>query len=880
MRALDKARLRIRSLFWRRKVDSELEDEFRFHLDQLVEENIAAGVEPREARKLALRKMGGINQFEEECRDMRRVNFVDDLLRDLRYAGRNLRHSPGFATLAVLIMALGIGADTAVFSVVKTVLLKPLSYRDPDRIVTLTNPLTTGEALTALSTMLVSIPNFQDWHGQSTSFDAMAYYQSFEAAVTIGAEAEYAQATKVSPEFFRVFAIEPVIGRSFTPEELKPGGGGGLMISYAYWQSHFGGDTHVPGRTVGGLGGPLPIVGVLPPGFRFPDKTDLWYPVNTISRERAATFRGAQNYFAVGRLKSGLSLQQVQAEMTSIAEGLAQQYPETNKNQTVAVRRMRDDMVGDVRLTLYLLLGAVSVVLLIACANTATLLLGKATARTREIAVRVAMGASRPRIVRQLIAESLLLALLAGASGLLLAYGGSKALVALAPANLPRLTETGIDRSVLAFTLGISMITSLLFGLVPAIYAAKVGLNEALKQGATRSVTGGGMVRTRGVLVTGEIALAVVLLSAAGLLLRSFVALHNVALGFRPENVLVMKATLPAPLPAVRQFFRDVVPQIAILPGVAAAGATNVLPGHVQSTVPFFFDYLPPQRDWISAPSAAISIVAPGTFRALGIPLKSGRDFNDNDTADKPFVAIVNEALVRKSLPGENPIGRLVFCPYDSSLAMTIIGVAGDVRDRGPAHDPMPACYINYQQHDFGGSLNIVARTVNDPTALESTLRRLVRDRSPSVSMKFTTMESDASENVATPRFRTLLFGVFAALAMSLAMAGVYGAMAYAVGQRSNEIGLRIALGASHGSLLRLILRESLAFVCVGLTVGLAAAVAVTRLLETMLFQVKPNDPLVYIGVAVLLGVVTLFAGYFPAMRAASIDPLTALRQE
>jgi putative ABC transport system permease protein len=880
MRALSKARLRIRSLFRRRKVERELDDELRFHLDRLVEENVAAGVEPREAQELALREMGAIKKFEEECRDMRRVNFVDDLMRDLRYAGRNLRRSPGFAALAVLIMALGIGANTAVFSVVNTVLLKPLPYREPDRIVTLTTPPTTGEAVTPLSTRLVSIPNFQDWHDQSSSFDAMAYYQSFESAITTGADAEYARTAKVSPDFFRVFGIEPVIGHAFTPEELKPGGSGGLMISYAYWQSHFGGDPRVLGRTIDGLGGPLAIVGVLPPGFRFPDKTDLWYPVNAISRERAAAFRGAKNYFAAGRLKQGVSLERVQAEMTSIASRLARQHPDTNKNLTVAVRRMRDDMVGDIRLTLYVLLGAVSVVLLIACANTATLLLGKATARTREVAVRVAMGASRGRIVRQLIAESLLLALIAGAAGLLLAYGGEKVLMAVAPANLPRLSETGIDRSVLAFTASISVITSLLFGLVPALYATKVDLNEALKQGATRSVTGGGMVRMRGVLVIAEIALAVVLLSASGLLVKSFVALQNVALGFRPENALVMQATFPAPLPVVRQFFRELLPQIARLPGVTAAGATSVLPGHVLSTVPFFFDHLPPQQDWVSAPSATISLVAPGAFAALGIPLKSGRDFNDDDTAGTPLVAVVNESLVRKSLQGRNPIGRPVFCPYDSSLAMTIVGVVGDVRDNGPAHDPMPACYIDYQQHEGFGSMNVVARTVNDPSALEATLRRLVRERSTSVSMKFTAMQSDASENVATPRFRTLLFGVFAALAMSLAMAGVYGVMAYAVSQRSNEIGLRIALGASHGSMLRLILGESLALAGIGLAVGLACAVAVTHLLANMLFQLKPNDPQVYIGVAVLLGLVTVLAGYIPASRAAGIDPMTALRQE
>jgi predicted permease len=879
-RRLTQIRLAFRSVLLRERVDRELDEELQYHLERQIDEGLRAGLAPEEARYAALRAMGAIAKSKEECRDMRHGNFVDDLLRDLRYAGRSLGRSPGFAALAVLIMALGIGANTAVFSVVNAVLLKPLPYPDPDRIVTLSSPLTTGEPSTTLSKQ-VSIPNFQDWHDQNSSFDAMAYYVSFEAAAMPGSTAEYAQAARVSPEFFHVFAVEPVVGRVFTAEELTPGSGGALVISYSYWQSQFGADPHVLGRTVLGFGRPLPIVGVLPPAFRFPDKTDLWYPVNTISREPTAEFRGGQNYLAVGRLKRGVSLEQAQTEMAYIARGLEQQYPESNKGRTVAVTRMRDAMVGDVRLTLYLLLGAVAVVLLIACANTATLLLGKATARTREIAVRAALGASRRRIVRQLITESLVLALLAGAAGLLLAYGGAKALVALAPADLPRLAETGIDRWVLAFTLGTSMATSLLFGVVPALYASKVDLNDALKQGATRSVVGGGMVRMRGVLVVAEIALAVVLLSGAGLLIKSFVVLQNVPVGFRPENVLVMRATVPAPLPVARQFFEDVLPQIAALPGVSAAGATMALPGHVGSTGPYFFDHLPPQSDWIAAPSAVISIVAPGTFAALGIPLKSGRDFDDSDTSDKPFVAVVNEALVRNSLPGEDPIGRTIFCLFDSSQAMTIIGVAGDVRERGPAREPIPECYITYRQHAFNGStLSVVARTAGNPTALETALRGLARERSPDVPMKFTTMESDASENVAAPRFRSLLFGLFAGLAACLAMAGVYGVMSYAVGQRSSEIGLRMALGAGAGSVLRLFLGQGLAFAGLGLALGLAAAVAGTRLLTTMLFQVQPNDPLVYLAVGALLGLVTLVASYVPARRASKIDPLAALRQE
>jgi predicted permease len=410
-------------------------------------------------------------------------------------------------------------------------------------------------------------------------------------------------------------------------------------------------------------------------------------------------------------------------------------------------------------------------------------------------------------------------------------------------------------------------------------------LSDALKQGATRLVGGGGMVRLRGALVIAEIALAVVLVSGAGLLIKSFMALHNVALGFRPENVLVMRATMPGTfavgIPRARQFFKDVLSQTATLPGVLAAGATMAPPGYVDSTGGYLIDQLPAQPDWNRAPSVVLSIVAPGTFAALGIPLKSGRDFDDGDTLDRPFVAVVNEALVRKSFPNQNPIGRTIFCPFDSFKGMTIVGVAGDVRQRGPEREPMPECYMTYGQHAFNGiSLSVVVRTVGDPNALAETLRRLARERSPDVPMKFTTMEATLAQNVAAPRFRTLVFSVFAGLALCLAMAGVYGVMAYAVGQRSSEVGLRMALGASTGSVLRLVLAQGLVLAGLGLALGLAAAVAGTRLLTSMLFRVQPNDPVVYLAVAVLLGTVAVLASYIPARRASKIDPLTAIRQE
>lgn len=487
--------------------------------------------------------------------------------------------------------------------------------------------------------------------------------------------------------------------------------------------------------------------------------------------------------------------------------------------------------------------------------------------------------------MRQLVVESLLLSLVAGLSGLVLAYWGSKALVALAPANLPRLDETGVDRWVLAFTLGISMITSLLFGLVPAIYASRVELSDALKQGATRLLHGGGMIRMRSALVVAEIALAVALVSGAGLLIESLVALHNVALGFRPENVLVMRATVPGSfavaIPRARQFFEDLLSKIAILPGVSAAGATMAPPGYIDSSGGYFIDRLPSQPDWAHAPGAVLSIVAPGTFAALGIPVKSGRDFSPSDTTDRPLVAVVNEALARKSFPGQTALGRTIFCSFDTSTGMTIVGVAGDVRQLGPEREPLPECYMPYTQHSFNGStLSVVARTTGDPTALSEIMRRLAREKAPDVPMKFTTMEALLSDHVAAPRFRTLLFAVFASLAVCLAMAGVYGVTAFGVAQRTREIGVRIALGATTGSVLRLVLGQGLILTGLGLVLGLATAAAASRLLAGILFQVRPNDPVVYLAVVVLLGVVALVAGYVPAKRASRIDPLAAIREE
>ena len=794
---------------------------------------------------------------------------------DFRFALRSLGKNKGFTVLAVLVMGLGIGANTAVFSVVNAVLLKPLGYRDPDRLVFLrTYWKTTGGGNQA------SAPDFHDWRAQADAFSAMAYFNFQETVVTTGRTAEYANVAYVTQDFFRVFDVQPALGRFFNDEELKPRSGGALVISDSYWRSHFGARRDIVGQTARVLGQPMQIVGVLPAGFRFPYKTDLWYPSQAFSPETAS--RSAHNYLVVGRLEPGMPIEQAQSQMTAITARLEQQYPDSNQNKSALVSRLRDAMVGDARTTLYLLLGAVALVLLIACANVANLLLAKATGRGREMAIRSAIGASRGRIVRLLCVESLVLALLSGAVGVVFAIWGSNALVALAPGNIPGLDETAIDGPVLAFTFAASLLASVLFGLTPALHASRVDLNDALKQGASR-VMGGGAGRMRSALVVAEIALSVVLLCGAGLLIKSFMALQNVALGFRPERVLVMASSVPSTgLEQAKRatgFYKELMARTAALPGVTAVGAIRTPPGRTSSDGGYYIDQMPANPS-VSSPQAVFTVAAPGAIGALNIPLLRGRDLSDRDTYDAPFVTLINEALARKAFPGQDPIGRLIYCGLDSPKPMQIVGVVGDIRQRGPAAEPLPEIIMPYEQHPRPSTaMRLLVRTASEPGAIAEALRRQARELSPDVPVKFTTMQELLAENVAAPRFRTLLIGIFAALAVCLAMAGVYGVMAFVVGQRVNEIGLRMALGASPAQVLGLVMRQGMILAAIGLAVGLTASLAATRLLTKMLFGVKPTDPLTYAGVAIALSAVALLATYIPSRRAMKVDPLEALRQ-
>src|SRR5260221_749883 len=607
---------------------------------------------------------------------MRGASFVERVPQDLRYALRGLRRNPGFALMCIGIMALGIGANTAVFSVVDAVLLNPLPYPEPDRIVTLSNVTNKTITINALARQ-VAVPDFHDWRDQSAVFDSMASYATRRSSVVAGPGAEYARVTRATPEFFRVLGVQPAVGRVFAPEEANLGGRAAI-VSSGYAAQHLGGASQAVGQTVRMFGRPVTVVGVMPPSFDFPYETDIWFPATAVA-DPGATVRTANNYLAIGRLKQDVVLQAARAEMAAIAKRLEQAYPQSNKEKGIAVTPLVEATVGDARVMLYLLLGAVGLVLLIACANVATLLLAKATARSQEMATRTALGASRARIVQQLVVEGLVQAFIAGAIGVAVAFWGTKALVAIAPGAVPRLAEAGVDVRVLAFTLLVFTRVGLVFALPSALQILQSGTSESPLVG--RTVIGQAARRLRDGLVMVEIALTVTLLAGGGLLVRSLLALQHVSLGFSPEHVVVMETTVPRQ--TANAFFAGLLPDIAMLPGVVAAGATMSPPGRVDSDGSYFIDHLPTDMHMASGPHAVLSIIAPGAFAALGIPLRRGRDFDDRDTSDAPRTAIINDALARQAFGSAEPLGRAIFCPYDISDPMTIVGVVGDVRQYG-----------------------------------------------------------------------------------------------------------------------------------------------------------------------------------------------------
>ena len=793
------------------------------------------------------------------------------MIADFRNAVRQLWKNPAFSILAVLVLSLGIGANTAVFSVVDAVLFKPLTFADPDRIVSFTSAWPTKGTRASV----VSLPDVMDWRTGSSAFSTLTYYRRSRRAVIVGDAAYFADVVRTSPEFFKLFDVTPLMGRFFAPDEDSSARS--VVISYDFWRSRMAQSPDVLNKTVQIDNRAMTVIGVLPQGFSYPDNTDLWHLTDAVKREYQEP-RGTIAWSALARLKDDVSTEQAQAQLTPIAERLEQQYPTTNGGRRVEVARLLDFMTGNARPTLFILLAAVGIVLMIACANVATVLLARATARTNEIAIRAALGAGRGRLVRQLLTENLVLALLAGCLGALIGAAGSPALLTLAPQDFPRLSEVGVDARLFLFTLTVSVATTVLFGLAPAMRTSRIDLNETLKRGISRSGVGGAG-RVSRVLVIGEIALSVVLVTAAGLLVRSFVALNTVELGFKPDHMLVVDVNVPGESARAALLYRELLADLSSAPGIVAAGASMGMPGRVASGGSYWIDHLP-DKPTIDPFAGVYSIIMPGTLRSLGIPLKRGRDFNTGDTANAPKVALINETLARKEFGDQDPIGRTIIAGYDQEGPMTIIGIIGDVRQHSPTQPPNAEVLMPYEQHlrATGTALRVLVRTQGPPEALENVVRTKVRTRSTSVSMRFSTMEQSLAEYSAAPRFRTILVSGFGLIALCLAVAGIYGVLTYLVGQRTREIGLRMALGATSGTIVRMVIREGAVPAAAGMVLGMLGAVAVTRLLGSVLFQVQPYDPLTYAGGLMFLSVVAFAACYVPASRAARIDPLNALR--
>ena len=804
---------------------------------------------------------------------------MDHLLQDLRYGLRTLIRQPGFAATAILTLALGIGATTAIFSVVNAVVLRPLPFDQPDRVMVVTNTNTkTGTRNTTISG-----PDFVDWREQNRSFEVLSYFTgSGETSVTVNNASDYTTVTRVAPGYFRVFGATARSGRLFTPDEEKPGNSDAVVISDAYWRRQFASDPRVIGSTVTFGERARTIIGVTE--LRYPVRTDIYYPDPV---EPESQSRTAHNYRGVGRLAANVSLAQAQAEMTGIASRLGQAYPLSNGEKGIAVVPVQDIVVGDTRQTLFVLLGAVAFVLLIACANVANLLLARAAARGRELVVRAAVGAGRLRLVRQMLTESIVLALLAGIGGIIVARWGVAALVATAPADVPRLDEVSVDLTALMFALGISLAASLIFGLAPAWHVSRVDLADGLRQGGKGSSLGMRGGRARKAFVVAEIALAVALVMGAGLLGRSLIALAQVDMGFKGERLVVLSTVVPvagrSDFPRAIATYRAMLEELRATPGVTAAGGVTSLPTSVRSNGGYWIQGGPgPEVLGMKSPQAVFNVVTPDYFRTLQVPLARGRDFTDADRLDAPFVAIVNEQLAKDAFPGVDPIGRTIRMGLDTLDPMTIVGIVKDIRTRGPARPVMAEIFMPYEQHQGPAtSLNIVLRTdTADPLATGATAMRQIRSRNPQVPVRVETMEMTMAGATATPRFRTVLLVVFAVVALLLAIAGVYGVMAYTVNQRVPEIGLRVALGASPSDVIQLVMREGALLVALGLAVGTVLSIAGARFISGLLFGVSATDPLVFAAVSAIVAIAALAACLIPSRRALRVDPLLALRSE
>jgi putative ABC transport system permease protein len=876
----------MRSLFRRERDDYELDDELRFHIERAIAENIAAGMSRETAREAALREFGGVDQIREECADMRKVNGFQDLAQDIRYGLRMLRKSPAFTTVAVLTLALGIGANTAIFSIVYAVLLKPLPYPHPHQLVS----VTMAEPQEGIPSNGTSYDNFREWRAQNHVFTEIGAFQSHELTLTGRGEPLPIESAVVTPGLFAVLGTQPIIGRTLIPEDGNQGAPPVVVLNENLWRDRFGADPNVLGTSITLDKKAYAIIGVVPASFRYPplDSSEhVWIPLQQDPVFGPWMDRTGGHWLrVVARIKPGVSLARAQAEMDAIGARLAAKFPTENTGWVIRLVPLHEQMVGSVKTALLVLLGCVGLVLLIACANVSNLLLARATSRTKEMALRAALGAGRARIIRQLLTESAVLALVGGGSGVLLAYGGIRGLTSMLPATLPKTNAIQVGGTVLTFALVLSMLSAILFGLAPSLFVAGANLQMSLREDFGRSGESGGRRFVRGFLAVAEVALAMIVLVGAGLLVRSFLSLTRVNPGFDVQNLARVDVQLPqfeySNPNEWRAFSDELLGRLQAQPGMQDTAIAVPLP-LASGFINLAFDIvgnppLPPgavqEADYVA--------ISPNYFRVLRIPLLRGRWFSVGDRDQAPQVTIISEALAHQYFPNQDPIGRQLSFefPPRGATKREIVGIVGDVHDTGLNQPAGAMMYVPFAQAPFWGA-EIVVKSNLGAASIATTVRQQVHaiDRDVPIS-DVESMTEAIHASVEQPRFRTMLLGLFGAIALVLAAAGIFGVMSYSVSRRTHEIGVRMALGASSRSVLRLVLAESATLVAIGLAVGIPAGLALTRLLSNMLFAVRPSDPLTFLAVATLLIAVALGASYFPTRRAMRVDPLVALRHE
>ena len=869
-----------RNLFHKDRVDQEFSEEIQAYLDMLTEAKLRQGLSPREARRKALLELGGVEQVEERVREIRMGRFIETAWRDVRTGVRALVHSPVFTVVTVLSLALGIGANTAIFSVVNGLLLRPLPYPESEQIVHVwhTPP---QQSFPGLDKFSVSPANYFDWKAQSTVFEQMAVYSDTRLSLSTSNDPLPLIGAVVSSDFFSVLRSNAVQGRTFTPDEERPGRDQVAVIGYGLWQRAFGANPNILGQTLTLNSRSYTLVGIMPAGFEFPREAEVWVPLAWDDKERQV--RSIHDYLVLARLKPNVSLEQAKTEMNTISSRLEQQYPEENTGWGAVVIPLRDDLVGDIRPALLVLFCAVGFVLLIACANVANLMLARGANRQKEIAVRIALGAGRARLVRQLLTESVLLAVTGGVLGLLLALWGSKMLVQLG--SLPNPDDIGIDTWVLGFTLLVSVGAGIIVGIVPALQFTRASVGETLKQGSGR--TGGSPIKqhTRKALVISEVALSLVLLIGAGLMIRSFWKLQNVNPGFDTRNAVTMSVALNwIRYSEPRQrlaFFDRAIEQIRAVPGVVSVGTTTRIPlTGGGSTQPFSIEGRPTGAI-AEQPMAQTRYISPDYFHAIGIPLRQGRFFSDQDRDNSVPVVIISEAMARRFWPGENPVGRRLTPSFHSEEgAREIVGVVGDVQATGLDADVSAMMYMPYKQAPLPFTSFVVRTTSNPENFIQPVSKAIYSIDKEQALTNIQTMDQVLKESLSGRRFNMTLLLTFAGVALMLAAVGVYGVMNYTVTLRRRELGIRMALGAEKRDVLRLVLGQGLMLTLIGVGAGLISAYALTRLMASLLYGVTATDYLTFGSVSAVLIAVGLAASYLPARRATKVNPTIALRAE